>query len=158
MLKALDYPTLRTLPNAVAHPRASHRDRTDAGHDLSLGQVGVANQAAPAMVRGFVRVPLQQCRNLGFDRMRQKRAGTIAQSGSIDVLLGSWSRSRTNSLTSGGLRNRHAKRCAGANLENAAVGHPWSPRRPADCDELLNARRWTSANAHHGHEDAAATR
>jgi hypothetical protein len=28
----------------VAHARAPHRDRTDAGHDLALGQMPVAHQ------------------------------------------------------------------------------------------------------------------
>jgi hypothetical protein len=30
--------------SAVAHPRAAHRDRTDAGHDLALRQMPVAHQ------------------------------------------------------------------------------------------------------------------
>jgi hypothetical protein len=35
----------------VAHPPATNRDRTDAGHDLTLRQVAVAHQTSAAIVR-----------------------------------------------------------------------------------------------------------
>jgi hypothetical protein len=38
-----------SLP-AVAHPRAAHADRTDAGHDLALWQMAVAYQPLAAII------------------------------------------------------------------------------------------------------------
>src|SRR5271165_5392826 len=76
--------TLRTLPDAVAHPRAAYRDRTDAGHDLALGQTAVTHQASTAIIGDLVSAPLPQRCHLGFHRLRQKRSCAVAQD------LGQW--------------------------------------------------------------------
>jgi hypothetical protein len=56
-----------SLP-AVAHPRAAHADRTDAGHDLALWQMAVAHQPLAAIIgRLVVGVPTEQGRDLGLD-------------------------------------------------------------------------------------------
>src|SRR4029077_14733277 len=41
---------LRAFTDALAHPRAAHADRTDAGHDLALWQMAVAHQPLAAMI------------------------------------------------------------------------------------------------------------
>jgi hypothetical protein len=38
------------LAAAVTHARAAHGDRTDAGHDLTLGQMSVAHQPPAAII------------------------------------------------------------------------------------------------------------
>src|SRR6516165_8934566 len=42
--------TLRAFTDTVAHPWAAHGDRTDAGHDLALGQMSMAHQPPEAIV------------------------------------------------------------------------------------------------------------
>jgi hypothetical protein len=62
------------------HARAAHGDRTDASHDLALGQVSVTHQPLAAVVSQIVGMAGEQGRNLGFDGLRQQRAGAAAQS------------------------------------------------------------------------------
>src|SRR5712671_2736983 len=45
---------LRAFTDAVAHPRAAHADRTDAGHDLALWQMAVAHQPLAAIIGRLV--------------------------------------------------------------------------------------------------------
>jgi hypothetical protein len=45
---------LATVAAAVRHARAVHSDRTDAGHDLTLGQMPVAHQAPAAIIGELV--------------------------------------------------------------------------------------------------------
>jgi hypothetical protein len=40
---------LRTFAATVADPWTAHRDRTDAGHDLVLGQIAMAHQPVAAV-------------------------------------------------------------------------------------------------------------
>src|SRR5258708_1070104 len=58
---------LRTFTDAVAHPRAAHADRTDAGHDLALWQMAVAHQPLAAIIGRLVGVPTEQGRDLSLD-------------------------------------------------------------------------------------------
>ena len=60
---------LGPFANAVAHPRAMNRHRTDAGHDLARRQMPVAHQASAAIGGNLVGVPLEQTCHLGFDRL-----------------------------------------------------------------------------------------
>src|ERR1700738_4800030 len=48
---------LRAFTDTVAHPRAAHADRTDAGHDLALWQMAVAHQPLAAIIGRLVGVP-----------------------------------------------------------------------------------------------------
>ena len=48
--------TLAAFADAVAHARAAHRHRTDAGHNLALGQMSVAHQPLPAIIGQLVRM------------------------------------------------------------------------------------------------------
>jgi hypothetical protein len=57
----------------------THRDRTDAGHDLAFGQMSVAHQPLAAVVGKFVGMAVEQGRNLGFDRLRKQRSSAVAQ-------------------------------------------------------------------------------
>src|SRR5436853_7483219 len=75
---------LRAFANTVAHARTTHRDRTDAGHDLALGQMPVAHQPMAAVLGQLAGMPAEQGRNLGLDRLRQQRSRTVAQH------LGQW--------------------------------------------------------------------
>ena len=70
---------LRTLAAPVAHPRATHGDRTDAGHDLALGQTAVAHQPLAAIIGNLVGVPAKQRRHFGLDGLRQQRSRPVAQ-------------------------------------------------------------------------------
>jgi hypothetical protein len=55
----------RTLARrAIAHPRAAHADRTDAGHDLALWQMAVAHQPLAAIIGRLVGVPTEQAASL----------------------------------------------------------------------------------------------
>src|SRR4029453_13807634 len=71
--------TLRSLLNPVAHPRAAHRNRTDAGHYLALGLMAVAHQTAPAISPELVGIPREQRGHFGFNRLRQQRSCAAAQ-------------------------------------------------------------------------------
>src|ERR1700732_5463850 len=57
--------------DAVTHARAPHRDCTDAGHDLALGQMPVAHQSPAAIIGQLVGMGAEPSRNLGFDGLPQ---------------------------------------------------------------------------------------
>ena len=56
---------------AVTHAWAPHRDCTDAGHDLALGQMPVAHQSPAAIIGQLVGMGAEPSRNLGFDGLPQ---------------------------------------------------------------------------------------
>ena len=60
-------------------PGAAHGDRTDAGHDLALGQMPMAHQPLAAIIGELVGVAAEQGRDFGFNGLCQQRAGTVAQ-------------------------------------------------------------------------------
>src|SRR5262249_42404978 len=68
-----------TFAAAVTPPRAAHSDRTDAGHDLTLGQMSVAHQPPAAIIGELIGMAAEQARNLGLDRLRQNRSRAVAQ-------------------------------------------------------------------------------
>jgi hypothetical protein len=57
----------------------AHGDRTNAGHDLTLGQVAVAHDAPMAVLDLQIGMFGQKLGDLGFDRLGQQGARTIAQ-------------------------------------------------------------------------------
>src|SRR6476619_2732605 len=65
---------IATFAAAVTHARAAHGDRADAGHDLTLGQMPVAYQSPAAIIGELIGMAAEQARNLGLDRLRQKRS------------------------------------------------------------------------------------
>jgi hypothetical protein len=69
---------------------AAHGDRTDAGQDLALGQMPVANQPLAAVVGQLGRMPGQQGCYLGLDGLRQQCSRTIAQHLGQRVRKSSW--------------------------------------------------------------------
>src|SRR5271169_1504761 len=81
--------------------RSAHRDRADAGHNLTLGQVTVAHQPLTSIVGQLVGVALEKPGHLRRDGLGQKRAGAAAQH----------------------LSQRIGKRAWLEKLENTTVGH-----------------------------------
>src|SRR5277367_6696934 len=69
---------MRSAP-VPTRSRSAHRDRADAGHDLTLGQVTVAHQPLTSIVGELVGVALKKPGHLRRDGLGQKRAGTAAQ-------------------------------------------------------------------------------
>ena len=67
---------LGAFANTIAHARAAHGDWTDAGHDLALGQMPVADQPMAAVLRQLVGMTGEQGCNLGLDRVRLCQAAT----------------------------------------------------------------------------------
>jgi hypothetical protein len=70
---------LRAFTDPVAHPRATHRDRTDAGQDLALGQMAVPHQPPPAILGQLVSELVQEACNLHLDGLRPQRSRAVAQ-------------------------------------------------------------------------------
>src|SRR5215467_14622326 len=87
--------------DAVANARSAHRDRADAGHNLTFGQVTVAHQPLTSIVGELVGVAFEKPGHLPSDGLGQKRAGTTAQH----------------------LSQRVGKRAWLGKLENITVGH-----------------------------------
>jgi len=81
---------LATFAAAVAHARAAHSDRTDAGHDLTLGQMPVAHQPLAAIIGELVGMATEQARNLGLDSLRQQRSRAVAQNLGQRIGKSSW--------------------------------------------------------------------
>src|SRR6266446_1995405 len=81
---------LGTFAAAVAHARAAHSDRTDAGHDLTLGQMPVAHQPLAAIIGELVGMATEQARNLGLDSLRQQRSRAVAQNLGQRIGKSSW--------------------------------------------------------------------
>jgi hypothetical protein len=78
------------LADAVAHPRAAHGDRTDAGHDLALRQMSVPHQPLAAIVGHLIGVPAEQGSDLGLDSLRQQRSCAVAQNLGQRIGKSSW--------------------------------------------------------------------
>ncbi len=74
----------------IAHARAAHRDRADAGHDLALGQMSVAHQPLATIVGELVGMVAQQGRNLGLNRLRKQRSRAVAQNLGQRIGESSW--------------------------------------------------------------------
>jgi hypothetical protein len=51
------------LAAAVTHARAAHSDRTNAGHDRTLGQMPAAHQSPAAMIGELVGMAAEDARN-----------------------------------------------------------------------------------------------
>ena len=64
---------------SVAHARAAHRDRTDAGYDFALGEMPVAHQPLAAITGKLVGMAADERGNLRLDRLRQQRSRAVAQ-------------------------------------------------------------------------------
>src|SRR5215468_3707229 len=87
---------LATFAAAVTHARAAHRHRTDAGHDLTLGQMSVAHQPPAAIIGELVGMAAEQARNLGLDGLRQNRSRAVAQNLGQRISKSSWLRELEN--------------------------------------------------------------
>src|SRR5262247_162231 len=87
---------LGTFAAAVTHARAAHGDRTDAGHDLTLGQMSVAHQPPAAIIGELVGMAAEQARNLGLDGLRQNRSRAVAQNLGQRIAKSSWLRELEN--------------------------------------------------------------
>src|SRR5262249_29486240 len=94
---------LATFAAAVTHARAAHSHRTDAGHDLTLGQMPVAHQPPPAIIGKLVGMAAEQARNLGLNRLRQKRPRPVAQNLGQQIGKSSWLRELQNISLSHGV-------------------------------------------------------
>src|SRR5262249_32400893 len=76
---------LGTFVDPVAHPRATNRDRTDAGHDLTLRQMAVAHQTSAAIVDHLVGVSFEQSRYIGLDRMPEQPRAPLRELQNVSV-------------------------------------------------------------------------
>src|SRR6516165_8357630 len=92
---------LRTFTGTVTYMRAAHGDRTDAGHDLALGQMPVAHQPLATVIGQLVGMAGEQDCDFGLHRLRQQRSRAVAQNLGQRVRKSSWL----------------------AELENVSVGH-----------------------------------
>jgi hypothetical protein len=81
---------LGAFANAVAHARAAHGDRPDAGHDLAFGQIAVAHQPPAAVFGQFVGMAAEQGRDFGLNSLGQKCSCTIAQNLGQRISKTSW--------------------------------------------------------------------
>src|SRR5262249_26367577 len=70
--------------------------RTDAGHDLALGQMPVAHQPPAAIIGELVGMAAEQARNLGLDGLRQKHPRAVAQNLGQRIGKSSWLRELEN--------------------------------------------------------------
>ncbi len=57
---------------SIAHPGTAHRNRTNAGLDLALRQIPVANDPPATRRIRQIGVPLDESRHLHLNRLRQK--------------------------------------------------------------------------------------
>src|SRR5262249_830814 len=80
----------------VTHARAAHSDRTDTGHDLTLGQMPVAHQPLAAIIGELVGMAAEQARNLSLNGLRQKRSRAVAQNLGQRIGKSSWRRELEN--------------------------------------------------------------
>ena len=80
---------MRSPPSAaIANSGTTHGHRTDAGHDLALGQMPMAHQPAVAIIGQLIGMTAEEARNLGLHGMHQQRSRASAQN------LGQWIRKR----------------------------------------------------------------
>ncbi len=54
---------------AITHTRLAHYDRADAGLDLALRQIAVANNPPPARLVHQIRMRVDECRYLDLNRV-----------------------------------------------------------------------------------------
>src|SRR5664280_2386872 len=64
---------------AVAYPRLAHANRTNASHDLALGQMPVAHHAPAARLGLEIAMSVQKVSDLRLNRLRQQGACPTAQ-------------------------------------------------------------------------------
>src|SRR6266704_1053468 len=77
-------------------PGAAHGDRTDAGHDLALGQMPMAHQPLAAIIGELVGVAAEQGRDFGFNGLCQQHAGTVGKTSvSESAKLPGWESRKT---------------------------------------------------------------
>jgi hypothetical protein len=76
----------------VAYPRLAHDHRTNAGHDLALGQMAVAHHAPAARVCLEIAMSVQKISDLRLDRLRQQGARPVAQNLGERIGEGPWLR------------------------------------------------------------------
>ncbi len=81
---------LRAFADTVAHTRAAHRDRTDAGHDLAFRQMSVAHQSLATIIGQLVGMAAEQGRHFRLDGLRQQRSRAVAQNLGQRVGKSSW--------------------------------------------------------------------
>src|SRR5436190_6236395 len=92
---------LGALANPVTNPRAAHGDRTNAGHDLALGQISVAYQPLVTITGQLVGMAAQKACYFRLDSVRQQRSRAAAQNLGQGIGKNSWL----------------------AELENVSIGH-----------------------------------
>src|SRR5499427_7255073 len=63
----------------VAHPRLANGDRADAGHDLALWKMAMADHALMALLGLEIRMLCEKLSNLRLDRLGQQRTRAAAQ-------------------------------------------------------------------------------
>src|SRR5262249_38835358 len=85
-------------PSAAAstHGRDAPPAGPDTGHAPTLGQIPVAHQPPPAIIGKLVGMAAEQARNLGLNRLRQKRPRPVAQNLGQRIGKGSWLRELQN--------------------------------------------------------------
>ena len=95
---------LRTFADTVADTRTAHGDRTDAGHDLALGQMPVAHKPLVAAVGQLVGMAAEQGRDFGLNRSHQQRSRAVAQNLGQRISKSSWLRELENVSVGHGAR------------------------------------------------------
>ena len=75
---------------AIAHARLAHGDRPDAGHNLALGQVAVADDTLEAILSLEISMLAKEIRDLGLDGLGEQRTCPVAQDFGELVVKGSW--------------------------------------------------------------------
>src|SRR5271165_5696077 len=81
---------LGAFADAIAHPRAAHGNRADAGHDLARGQVPVTHEPLAAIIGQLVDMVAEQGRNFGLNGLRQQRSRAVAQNLGQRIGKSSW--------------------------------------------------------------------
>src|SRR5450759_3979358 len=77
---------------AVAYPRLAHANRTNASHDLALGQMPVARHAPAARLGLEIAMSVQKVSDLRLNRLRQQGACPTAQNLGERIDEGPWLR------------------------------------------------------------------
>jgi hypothetical protein len=75
---------------AIAYTRLANRNRTDTGHDLTLGQMAVAHNALAAVLGLEISMLGKKIRDLGLYGLSQQGARPLPQDFSELVVKGSW--------------------------------------------------------------------
>ena len=74
----------------VAHARLAHGHRSDAGHDLALGQMPVTHDALVARLGLEIGISPQEVSDFRLDRLRQQGTRPVAQNLSERIGEGPW--------------------------------------------------------------------